>query len=135
VSFLLDTNVCIAAMNDRPANMRDRLNKAVAHSGKATVSTLTIFELRFGIAKSTRIASNAERLDLFLSSLQILSFDQEDARVAGNIRAELERAGRPIGPYDYLIAAQAIRHDLTLITANEKEFARVPGLRWENWTS
>jgi tRNA(fMet)-specific endonuclease VapC len=135
VSFLLDTNVCIAAMNDRPANMRDCLNEAVARRGKATVSTLTIFELRFGIAKSARIVSNTERLDLFLTSLQILSFDQEDARIAGNIRAELERTGRPIGPYDYLIAAQAIRHDLTLITANEKEFARVPGLRWENWTS
>jgi tRNA(fMet)-specific endonuclease VapC len=133
--MLLDTNVCIAAMNDRPASMRDRLNEAVARKGKATVSTLTIFELRFGIAKSTRIASNTERLDLFLISLQTLSFDPEDARIAGNIRAELERAGKPIGPYDYLIAAQAIRHDLTLITANEKEFARVPGLRWENWTS
>jgi tRNA(fMet)-specific endonuclease VapC len=135
VSFLLDTNVCIAAMNDRPVAIRDRLNDAIARRGRAAVSTLTVFELRFGIAKSTRIAANAERLDLFLTSFQILSFDQEDARIAGNIRAELERVGRPIGPYDYLIAAQSIRHDLTLITANEKEFERVPGLRWENWTS
>lgn len=78
---------------------------------------------------------NAEALEAFLGSVAILSFDDEDARFAGNIRAELERAGKPIGPYDYLIAAQALRHDFTLVSANEKEFSRVPGLRWENWAA
>ncbi len=94
---------------------------------------ISIFELRFGIAKSDRVAANAQALELFLAPVDILPFEQEDAKIAGNIRAELERVGRPIGPYDYLIAAQAIRHELTLISANEREFSRVAGLRLENW--
>jgi len=72
-------------------------------------------------------------LETFLGPLQILPFDAEDGRIAGDIRARLEQSGTPIGPYDYLIAAQAVRHKLTLVTANEKEFSRVDGLRWENW--
>jgi tRNA(fMet)-specific endonuclease VapC len=131
--MLLDTNVCIAAINGRPAAARARLDEAVARQGRASVSTITLFELRFGVAKSAQIAANTGRLDVFLSSLRVLPFDEEDARIAGIIRAELERAGLPIGPYDYLIAAQAIHHGLTLITANVKEFARVSGLRLDNW--
>lgn len=131
--ILLDTNVCIAVMNDRPAAIRGRLDQAVARRGRAAISTISIFELRFGIAKSTRIVSNTARLDVLLLSLNIVAFDDEDAKIARDIRADLERRGRSIGPYDYLIAAQAIRHGLTLITANEKEFSRVSGLRWENW--
>lgn len=78
---------------------------------------------------------NVSALDAFLRPLQIFPFDSDDGRIVGEIRAHLERAGKPIGPYDYLIAAQAIRRELTLITANVKEFSRVPGLRWENWAA
>jgi tRNA(fMet)-specific endonuclease VapC len=131
--ILLDTNVCIAVMNRRPASVLQRLNAADPHRSLSRVSTISVFELRFGVAKSARTEANAEALEVFLRSIGVLSFDDEDARIAGNIRADLERNGRPIGPYDYLIAAQAIRHNLTLITANEKEFSRVPALRWENW--
>jgi tRNA(fMet)-specific endonuclease VapC len=131
--ILLDTNICIAVMNGRPESVLERLDRAVARHGRATVSTISIFELRHGVAKSARAISNAQNLDVFLTALNILSFEDEDARIAGKIRAELERAGRPIGPYDYLIAAQAIRHELTLISANEKEFSRVTALRLENW--
>jgi tRNA(fMet)-specific endonuclease VapC len=133
--ILLDTNACIAVINGRPASVLRRLRERDPRRALSRVSTISVFELRFGVAKSARPAPNAETLDLFLRSLEVLSFDEEDARIAGNIRAELERLGRSIGPYDYLIAAQAIRHDLTLITANEKEFSRVPGLRLENWTT
>lgn len=133
--ILLDTNVCIAVINGGPTSVLQRLRHADPRRTQSRVSAISIFELRFGVAKSSRSAANAEAVEAFLRSLIILSFDEEDARIAGEIRAELERAGRPIGPYDYLIAAQALRHDLTLITANEKEFARVTGLRWENWTT
>jgi tRNA(fMet)-specific endonuclease VapC len=112
-----------------------RLRAADPRRSLSRVSTISIFELRFGVAKSARIEANAEALEIFLRSIAVLSFDEEDARIAGNIRAELERNGRPIGPYDYLIAAQAIRHNCALITANAKEFSRVAGLRWENWTA
>lgn len=97
------------------------------------MSAISVFELRYGTAKSTRVTANTAKLDEFLAAIRILPFDEEDGRIAAAIRAELERSGTPIGSYDYLIAAQAARHDLTLVTANVKEFARVPGLRWEDW--
>lgn len=131
--ILLDTNICIAAMNARPAFVLDRLDRAVIRHGRASISSISVFELRYGVAKSARIQANTRTLDIFLTSLRILAFDEEDAARAGTIRASLERIGSPIGPYDYLIAAQALRHDLTLITANQREFSRVKGLKWENW--
>ena len=98
------------------------------------MSAVSVFELRFGIAKSAQVVRNTARTDLFLSSVTILTFDHEDALVAGTIRASLERIGTPIGPYDILIAAQALRRDLLLVTGNVREFSRVEGLRWEDWT-
>ena len=98
------------------------------------VSTVVAFELWYGVAKSQHQEVNAERLDTFLAGpIRLMAFEEEDARTAGTIRAELEAAGRPIGAYDLLIAGQAVRHKVTLVTANEKEFARVQGLIWEDW--
>ena len=77
---------------------------------------------------------NAERLAIFRDSVQVLAFDEEDARIAGSIEAELRERGTRIGPYDILMAGQAVRHGLTLVTANVREFVRVPKLRWEDWT-
>jgi tRNA(fMet)-specific endonuclease VapC len=131
--ILLDTNACIAALNGRPRIVAERVASAIARRGPVSVSTISVFELWYGIEKSKRRDNNIRALGTFLHPLQILSFDIEDAQVAAGIRARLERAGRPIGPYDCLIAAQAIRHGLILITANEKEFSRVSGLRFENW--
>ena len=133
--ILLDTNVCIAVINRAPRSVLEGLRRADPHRTLSRVSTISVFELRFGVAKSARAVANTQALDIFLESVVVLAFDDEDARVAGRIRAELERDGRPIGPYDYLIAGQALRHGFTLITANEKEFSRVSGLRWENWAS
>jgi tRNA(fMet)-specific endonuclease VapC len=134
LSILLDTNACIAAYNGHSNAVRQRLHDFVEKGFIASVSSIAIFKLRYGVAKSAKVAQNSDRLDLFLSSVSVLPLDEEDARFAGDIRARLERQGTPIGPYDLLIAGQALRHDMTLITANVREFSRVEGLRWEDWT-
>jgi len=133
VTYLLDTNACIAVINGRPANVRDRLTKAMAGGEIIAASTITLYELWYGVAKSARVDANSERLAVFLAPIETVPFDEEDARFAGKVRAELERAGTPIGAYDCMIAGQALRHDAMLVTANVREFERVPRLRWENW--
>lgn len=131
----LDTNVVIAAMNVRPALVRDRLNEAIGRGDRLALSTIVIFELRYGVARSVHRDRNAERLDRFLTlDLAILPFEGEDAAVAGAIRADLDAKGTPIGHYDLLIAAQARRHGAMLVTANRREFLRVPGLTIEDWS-
>lgn len=119
-------------MNDAPP-ARDRFRHLRRKREIALVSTITLFELWFGIVKSRRQAENADQLSAFLTAVQIAEFDDSDARAAADIRLNPARAGTPIGSYDLLIAAQAIRRDLTVITANAREFSRVPDLRWENW--
>ena len=119
-------------MNDRP-RARERLKLAQLRRQLAFVSTITLFELWFGVVKSGRQTENANRLSDFLTAMQILEFDGEDARTAATIRLALMQAGTPIGSYDLLIASQAIRHNFTIVTANTREFSRVPDLRWENW--
>lgn len=134
MSFLLDTNACIAVINGSPGAVRERLEAEVSRRTYLAVSTVVTFELWYGVSRSRRRESNAARLLEFLAGpLDLLVFDEEDAERAGEIRALLESAGTPIGPYDTLIAAQALRHDLTIVTANVGEFARVPSLRLENW--
>lgn len=133
--ILLDTNACIAALNRRPHVVGERIAAALVHRRRVSVSSIGVFELWYGVAKSAHGQRNARALEVFLDPLHILSFDAEDARIAGNIRAALAKSGRPIGPYDYLIAAQALRYDLTLITANHREFSRITGLRLENWAA
>ena len=134
MNALLDTNVCIAIMNGFPHQVREKFESAKRVGLEAAISTISIFEMQYGIAKSARIEANAARLVDFLGPLTVLPFDSDDARIGGNIRFALERQGLPIGPYDYLIAAQALRHDLLLVTANVREFSRVDGLRWGNWS-
>jgi tRNA(fMet)-specific endonuclease VapC len=132
LSLLLDTNACVAVMNDRP-HARARLKQAYARRDIVFVSTIVLFELWFGVVKSGRQTHNANRLSDFLSAMQILEFDGDDARVAATVRLSLMRAGTPIGSYDLLIASQAIRHEFSLVTANTRELSRVPDLRLENW--
>jgi tRNA(fMet)-specific endonuclease VapC len=98
------------------------------------VSSVVALELWYGVAKSARRESNAQLLEKFFAGpLGLLAFEPEDAKVAGRARATFEAAGKPIGAYDLLIAGQALRHGLTLITANSREFGRVKGLAWEDW--
>jgi tRNA(fMet)-specific endonuclease VapC len=132
--YLLDTNACIALINGRPAAVRTRFQTVIARGAEVSVSAVVLFELWYGVAKSEQLESNSSRLESFLAGpISLLSFDEEDARVAGRIRATVEKIGRPIGAYDLLIAGQAIHHKLTLITANGKEFTRVKGLVCEDW--
>jgi len=132
----LDTNAVIAVLNGRPAMVRDRLAEALAEGRTVAVSTVVLFELHFGAAKSARPQENADRIAVFLSGpVQALPFERLDAEAAGALRARLESVGTPIGPFDCLIAGQALRHGAKLVTANAGEFARVPGLTLENWAA
>ena len=134
--YLLDTNACIALINGSPEQVRLRLERAVEGGDSIAVPSVAAFELWYGAAKSARKKANVQRLEsFFVGLLELLAFDDEDARAAGGVRAALEAAGTPIGAYDLLIAGQALRHDATLVTANTAEFERVNGLRWEDWAS
>jgi tRNA(fMet)-specific endonuclease VapC len=134
MDYLLDTNACIALINGHPSTVRARLQKTTAAGAQAFVSSIALFELWYGVAKSARHEFNHKRLETFLSGpVTVLPFEHADARAAGAIRAALETSGKPIGAYDILIAGQAIRHELTLVTANVKEFSRVKGLTWQDW--
>jgi tRNA(fMet)-specific endonuclease VapC len=134
LSFLLDTNACIAALNGRPSVVRDRIVSVRSAGGEIIVSSIALFELWHGVGRSMQADRNAERLAIFRASVGILPFDEEDARVAGGIEAALRTRGTPIGAYDVLMAGQAVRWSLTLVTANVREFSRVQGLQWEDWS-
>jgi tRNA(fMet)-specific endonuclease VapC len=132
--YLLDTNACIAVIRGKPQSVRARLRKELDAETKVFVPAVVAFELWYGAAKSARPAANAQLLTTFFAGpVGLLAFDDEDAKISGAVRAALEAAGKPIGAYDLLIAGQALRHKLTLVTANSREFGRVKGLRWEDW--
>lgn len=131
----LDTNVLIEVLNDRNADVVARFDKTVPF-GDLALPAIVLFELEYGLAKSARRKLTEARLVTLLGlPIEILPFDAADAGEAADIRATLARAGTPIGPYDVLIAAQARRRRATLVTANTREFARVPGLLIEDWTA
>jgi tRNA(fMet)-specific endonuclease VapC len=134
LDYLLDTNACIALINGEPATVRGRLQKASARGAHILVSSIAVFELWYGVGKSTQQDFNRKRLEAFLAGpILVLPFEDADSRVAGSVRASLEAAGKPIGAYDVLMAGQALRHQLTLVTANVGEFSRVKGLAWQDW--
>ncbi len=134
MDYLLDTNVCIALIKNTDALVRGRFQKVSRAGSRVYVPSIVSFELWYGVANSARIAFNTERLETFLSGqVIILPFDNNDARAAGSIRAALEISGKIIGPYDLLIAGQALARQLTLVTANVSEFSRVKGLSWQDW--
>ena len=135
MSYLLDTNAVIALLRNEPASVRSRLRQAVSKDVPVAVSTVVLYELWYGVARSARRQENTDRLRVFLSgTVGVVVFDDDDARAAGELRAALEAARTPIGPYDLLIAAQALRRSTTLVTANSAEFARVSGLAWQDWS-
>jgi tRNA(fMet)-specific endonuclease VapC len=136
VTYRLDTNAVIALLRNRPNTVRERMRAAATSGAVTVVSPIVLFELWYGVARSQHQRENAERLRVFLSGvIDVASFDREDAAIAGDLRATLEKAGAPIGPFDLLIAAQALRLRATLVTANVSEFARIEGLRWQDWSS
>jgi tRNA(fMet)-specific endonuclease VapC len=134
VDYLLDTNACIALINASSPAIRARMQKATAAGAHVLVSSIAMFELWYGVDKSAKKDFNRKRLETFLAGpILVLAFEDADARVAGSVRATLEAIGKPIGAYDLLIAGQALRHQLTLVTANVSEFSRVKGLAWQDW--
>lgn len=130
---LLDTNICIYMIKNKPPEVRKHFERFVP--GDIAIPSITVAELQYGVEKSAAREKNALALEAFLLPLEISPFDTESALAYGKIRAELERQGKPIGSMDMLIAAQAIAQDFTLITHNLKEFDRIPGLRCETWVN
>lgn len=131
VKYLLDTNVVIYTMKNRPAHVKERFQK---HQGQMGISTVTLGELVFGAEHSQQVERNLADIDALIARLEVLSFDQQAAYHFGQIRAALYRSGQPIGPYDMMIAGHARSSGLILATNNIKEFDRVPGLLVENWS-
>lgn len=134
--FCLDTNIIVMALNRRRPELADRISREMLADRTMLVPSIVRFELEYGYAKSDRPDVNRAILAKLLSKgFEQLSFEADDAVEAGMIRADLERRGTPIGPYDVLIAAQARRRGATLVTANSREFARVPGLIVADWAA
>jgi tRNA(fMet)-specific endonuclease VapC len=134
IEYCLDTNVCIALINGSSLPVRSRFKAAIHDGSVICVSSIVLHELWYGVSKSAKKESNTERMYAFLAGpFEILQWDDADARAAGEVRAQLAGQGKTIGAYDSLIAAQAVRRGITLVTANTREFTRVDGLMWEDW--
>lgn len=131
MKYLLDTNICIYALKNRPPEVLERLR--LVGQDAVGISVITMLELRQGAEKSQLAEKTHAKLDLFLAPIRILPFEEEAASIGARIRAELERGGTPIGDFDSLIAAQAMASGLTLVSNNLREFDRVRGLHTENW--
>lgn len=128
--YLLDTNTCIAAMRNHPKVVQ---RMAAVPPGDCAISAITGYELYTGVEKCSDPAKERAKVDLLLKAVQHLPFDFGAAEQAARIRALLESQGQPIGPYDVLLAGQALDGSLILVTDNTREFSRVPGLTLENW--
>ncbi len=131
ITRLLDTNAVIAFVTRRSRTLLERME--AAKPGSLGVSSVVAHELYYGAYRSQQVEFNLETLRLLFADLAILDLDREDARIAGEIRADLKRKGTPIGPYDVLIAGQAKARALALVTSNTREFSRVQGLQIEDW--
>ena len=133
MKYMLDTNICIYIMNRRPLEVIRRFKQFDV--GDIGISAITVSELYYGVNKSQNPEKNRQRLAAFLMPFDVLAYDENAASAYGHIRVQLQRQGQLIGPLDLLIAAHALSRDLILITNNDREFKRVPGLNVENWVS
>jgi tRNA(fMet)-specific endonuclease VapC len=132
LEYMLDTNICIYITKNYPLELLDRFDQLSEH---ICISAITLAELQFGVEKSARRQSNLDALSAFNARIDVLPFGAEAAVHYGQLRAELQRAGQLVGPLDMLIGAHARSEGLIIVTNNEREFARMPGLRVENWIS
>jgi tRNA(fMet)-specific endonuclease VapC len=129
--ILLDTNICIYIIKKNPVSVQKHFEKH--RVGDIGISSITLSELNYGVSKSACRERNASALAEFILPLEVAPFDEEAASVYGSLRAELEKAGKPIGPMDMLIAAHAIALGLPLVTNNSREFSRMPALTILDW--
>jgi tRNA(fMet)-specific endonuclease VapC len=128
---MLDTDTCIAVIKKHPLALKKLRGKSV---GQVGISSVTLGELAFGAEKSNRSKEAHEALSEFLVALEVAGFDDASAMTYGKVRASLARRGKPIGPLDTLIGSHALDIDAILVTHNTREFARIDGLRLEDWT-
>lgn len=131
MKYLIDTNICIYIMNKKPASVIEKFK--LMEPGEIGVSSITVSELRYGVAKSRRKTENAKRLNEFLLPFEIMSYDSKAASAYGEIRSQLEKSGQTIGPLDMLIGAHALSQNRIIITNNTREFSRIDNLTVENW--
>ena len=131
LKYLLDTNIVIYTMKNRPQQVKRRFQQ---HHGRMGISTVTLGELVFGAEHSQQVERNLADIEALAARLEVLPFDNKAAYHFGQIKATLYRIGQPIGPYDMMIAGHARASGLILITNNVKEFERVPGLLLEDWS-
>ena len=132
LKYMLDTNIVIYTMKNKPASVRAAFKK---YDGRMCISSITYMELVYGAERSSNPERNLASLEGFVARMDVLPLADSAAGHAGQIRTELAKLGMPIGPYDQLIAGHARSLGLVLVTNNEKEFSRVSGLRIENWGS
>ncbi|MFD1745102.1 tRNA(fMet)-specific endonuclease VapC [Rhizobium helianthi] len=132
LKYMLDTNICIFTIKNRPQHVREAFNR---HSNQLCISSVSLMELIYGAEKSARPEQNLAVVEGFAARLEVLDYDALAASHSGQLRAELASNGTPIGPYDQLIAGHARSKGLILVTNNRREFERVPGLRVEDWSS
>jgi tRNA(fMet)-specific endonuclease VapC len=130
LKYMLDTNIVIYTIKNRPDEVRTAFNK---HDGQMSISTVTLGELIYGAERSSQPEKNMAVIEGMAARLEVLPFEPQDAAHFGQLRAELMNIGAPIGPYDMMIAGHARARGLILVTNNSREFERVPGLRIENW--
>jgi tRNA(fMet)-specific endonuclease VapC len=130
LKYLLDANIVIYTMKNRPQQVKRRFQE---HHGRMGISAVTLGELVFGAEHSQQVERNLADIEAMAARLEVLPFDNEAAYHFGQIRAALYRMGQPIGPYDMMIAGQARARGLILATKNIREFERVPGLMLEDW--
>ena len=130
LKYMLDTNIAIHTLKYRPAKVRSAFKK---HAGEMCLSSVSLGELIYGAEKSAQVERNLSVIEGLAARLAVESFDTQAAMHFGQLRAELAKSGRLIGPYDMMIAGHARALGLILVTNNQREFDRVPGLRLENW--
>ena len=130
LKYMIDTNIAIYTLKNRPTKVRAAFKK---HSGEMCLSAVSLGELIFGAEKSARVEHNLMVIEGFAARLKVESFNAQVAAHFGQLRAELAKSGKLIGPFDMMIAGHARAMGLILVTNNRREFDRVPGLRVENW--
>ncbi|EAA0892676.1 tRNA(fMet)-specific endonuclease VapC [Salmonella enterica] len=130
LKFMLDTNICIFTIKNKPEHVRERFN---LNASRMCISSITLMELIYGAEKSQAPERNLAVVEGFVSRLEVLDYDAQAAIHSGQIRAELARNGTPVGPYDQMIAGHARSRGLVVVTNNIREFERIPGIRTEDW--
>ena len=130
LKYMLDTNIVIYTIKNRPDQVREAFK---LHEGQMCISAVTLGELIYGAEKSAQTERNLADIEGLIARIDVAPFDKNASEHFGQLRSELHRIGQPIGPYDMMIAGHARALGLILVTNNAKEFSRVPGLRMENW--